>query len=167
MKFSEAWLRTWVDPPISREALFEQLTMAGLEVEASEAVAEAFTGVVVGKVVSVYKTPRCRQAVCLPGGRWHDNTTRWFAVRQTFAMVWYRPSPVSVLFYRETSRSRKRSLRDVESHGMLCSPAELGLGDDADGIIELAADSEIGVDLRTALALDDVTIDLDLTPNRG
>ena len=65
MKFSEAWLRTWVDPPITREALFEQLTMAGLEVEVFEAVAEAFTGVVVAKIVSVAKHPNAdKLSVC-------------------------------------------------------------------------------------------------------
>lgn len=166
MKFSEAWLRTWVDPPISREALFEQLTMAGLEVEVSEAVAEAFSGVVVGKVVSVAEHPDAdKLSVC----QVDDGTT-------THQVVCGAPNVRNGLVSAFAGigavlpgdfKIKKAKLRDVESHGMLCSPAELGLGDDADGIIELVADSEIGVDLRIALALDDVTIDLDLTPNRG
>ena len=57
MKFSEAWLREWIDPGLSRDALFEQLTMAGLEIEGAEAVAGAFSGVVVGEVLSVSRHP--------------------------------------------------------------------------------------------------------------
>ena len=166
MKFSEAWLRTWVDPPISREALFEQLTMAGLEVEVSEPVAEAFTGVVVGKVVSVAKHPNAdKLSVCQvdDGVTTHQVVCGASNVRDGLVSAFAR---IGAELPRNF-KIKKTKLRDVESNGMLCSVAELGLGDDADGIIELSADSEIGVDLRIALALDDVTIDLDLTPNRG
>ena len=69
MKFSEQWLREWVDPPITTAQLVEQLTMAGLEVDAVEPVAPAFTGVVVGEVVAIEPHPDadklrvCRVAV--------------------------------------------------------------------------------------------------------
>ncbi|MCZ6641351.1 MAG: phenylalanine--tRNA ligase subunit beta [Gammaproteobacteria bacterium] len=166
MKFSEAWLRTWVDPPISREALFEQLTMAGLEVEVSEPVAEEFTGVVVAKVVSVAQHPNAdKLSVCQvdDGETTHQVVCGAPNVRDGLVSAFAR---IGALL-PQNFKIKKAKLRDVESHGMLCSLAELGLGDDADGIIELPADSEIGVDLRSALALDDVSIDLDLTPNRG
>src|SRR5487761_2064398 len=58
MKFSESWLRSRVNPPLSSDALAHALTMAGLEVEAREAVAPPFTGVVVGQVLSVEKHPQ-------------------------------------------------------------------------------------------------------------
>ena len=67
----------------------------------------------------------------------------------------------------EDFRIRKAKLRGVESNGMLCSGAELTISEDADGILELPDDLVPGTDLREALDLDDVTIDLDLTPNRG
>ena len=53
MKFSEAWLREWVNPPVSTEGLADQLSMAGLEVDGIEPVAPAFSGVVVGAVLAV------------------------------------------------------------------------------------------------------------------
>ncbi|MCP5151880.1 MAG: phenylalanine--tRNA ligase subunit beta, partial [Chromatiales bacterium] len=62
---------------------------------------------------------------------------------------------------------RRSKIRGIESNGMLCSPIEIGLGEDADGILELAADAPIGMDLRVHLQLDDTVIDVDLTPNRG
>ena len=58
MKFSEAWLRQWVDPSLSSEELLFQLTMAGLEVDGTEPAAQSFSGVVVGEIVST-TTPRC------------------------------------------------------------------------------------------------------------
>ena len=57
MKFSEAWLREWVDPGLGREDLLHQLTMAGLEVDGVDPVAGAFSGVVVAEVVSVVPHP--------------------------------------------------------------------------------------------------------------
>ena len=57
MKFSEQWLREWVNPEISSQELMDQITMAGLEVDGFEAVAGAFQGVVVGEVQSVEAHP--------------------------------------------------------------------------------------------------------------
>ena len=57
MKFSEHWLREWVNPDISTEALAEVMTMAGLEVESIEPVASDFTKTVVGQVVSIEPHP--------------------------------------------------------------------------------------------------------------
>ena len=65
------------------------------------------------------------------------------------------------------TRIRAAKLRGVDSHGMLMSAAELGLGDDADGLLALPADSPPGVSANALLALDDVVYDLELTPNRG
>ena len=62
---------------------------------------------------------------------------------------------------------RKAKIRGIESHGMLCSAVELGLGDESDGIMELPADAEAGVPLIQLLELPDAVIDIDLTPNRG
>ncbi len=166
MKFSEAWLREWVDPPVPRETLFEQLTMAGLEVEGAEAVAADFTGVVVGEVVSVASHPDAdKLSVCevSDGSERHQVVCGAPNVRAGLKSAFARVGAV----LPDNFKIRKAKLRGVESRGMLCSAAELGLGDDHDGILELAAGSEAGLDLRAALALDDVTVELNLTPNRG
>ena len=166
MKFSEAWLREWVDPPVAREQLLEQLTMAGLEVDGVAPVAGAFSGVVVGRVASVEPHPDAdKLAVC----QVEDGEG---AVQVVCGAPNARPGLVTA-FARvgavlpEDFKIKKAKLRGVESRGMLCSAAELGLGDDHDGILELAEDADVGADLRAALDLDDVSVDLDLTPNRG
>ena len=57
MKFSEAWLRQWVDPALERDALLQQLTMAGLEVDGTEPAAQVFSGVVVGRIEQAEQHP--------------------------------------------------------------------------------------------------------------
>ena len=57
MKFSEQWLREWVNPEITTQELVDHLTLAGLEVDGEEAVAGEFTGIVVGQVVSREQHP--------------------------------------------------------------------------------------------------------------
>ena len=166
MKFSESWLREWVNPAITREALLEQLTMAGLEVQSTEAVADEFTGVVIGKVVKAEKHPNAdKLTLCQvdDGDQTYQVVCGAPNVRVGLVSAFARVGAV----LPGNFKIKKAKLREVESHGMLCSAAELGLGEDADGILDLAEDLKPGVDLRKALLLDDLIIDLDLTPNRG
>ena len=62
---------------------------------------------------------------------------------------------------------KKAKLRGVESFGMLCSAAELQISEENDGLLELAADAPVGEDIRQYLSLDDASIEIGLTPNRG
>ncbi|MEM7100648.1 MAG: phenylalanine--tRNA ligase subunit beta [Pseudomonadota bacterium] len=166
MKFSEAWLREWVDPGLPRDELLSQLTMAGLEVDGVEPVAGEFTGVVVGQIVSSALHPDAdKLKVCQVS----DGS-------ETVQVVCGAPNAREGLltaFARvgallpENFKIKKAKLRGVESFGMLCSAQELGLGEDHDGIMELPTELNVGADLVAALQLDDVTIDVDLTPNRG
>lgn len=167
MKFSDKWLREWVNPPISAAQLAEQITMAGLEVDAIEPVAPEFSGVVVGHVVECSQHPDadklrvtkvdvgqdelldivCGAANCRQGLK--------VAVAVVGAVL---PGDFKI---------KKAKLRGQPSHGMLCSASELGLSDDHSGIMELPADAPIGQDIRQYLQLDDVAIEVDLTPNRA
>ncbi len=166
MKFSEAWLREFVNPDVDTATLAEQLTMAGLEVESIEPVAGAFSGVVVARVISVSPHPNAEKlSVC-----------QVFDGEQTMQVVCGAPNVRDGLitaFARVGAvlpgefKIKKAKLRGEESNGMLCSEDELAVGEDTSGIIELDAELSIGADLRAELQLDDVSIDCDLTPNRG
>lgn len=166
MKFSEQWLRSWVNPAVSRDELVARLSMTGLEVDSVTPAAGEFSGVVVGEILSAEQHPDadklrvCRvssgseefQVVCgAPNAR--------AGIRIPFAMVG------AVL--GEDFKIKKAKLRGVESFGMLCSAAELKLSDDHDGLFELPADAPVGQCLREYLGLDDAIIEVDLTPNRG
>ena len=154
MKISEQWLREWVNPDVDTQALAHQLTMAGLEVDAVEPVAGAFSDVVVGEIVSAEQHPDadklrvCQvnagqgslQVVCgAPNAR--------VGLKAPFARVG------AVL--PDDFRIRKAKLRGQASEGMLCAEAELGLSDANAGLMELAPEAPVGTDLRQYLGLDD------------
>ncbi|HCS29225.1 MAG TPA: phenylalanine--tRNA ligase subunit beta [Spongiibacteraceae bacterium] len=166
MKFSEQWLREWVSPELSTQDLAHQITMAGLEVDAIEAVVGEFSGVIVGEVLSAEQHPDadklrvCQvsdgkaefQVVCgAPNAR--------AGIKVPFATVGaVLPGDFKI---------KKAKLRGVESFGMLCGPDELGLGESTGGLLELSATLAAGQDLREALDLNDQLIELGLTPNRS
>lgn len=166
MKLSESWLREWVDPALGTDELVEQITMAGLEVDATEAVAGEFSGVIVGEVLSVEPHPNAdKLRVCQVAGAAEVAQVVCGApnaragIKVPFATVGaVLPGDVKI---------KKAKLRGVESRGMLCAQTELQAGDDASGLWELPADAPTGQPLQRYLQLDDTLIDIDLTPNRG
>lgn len=165
MKFSEAWLREWVDPGLGREDLLHQLTMAGLEVDGVDPVAGAFSGVVVAEVASVVPHPdadKLRVCEVDDGETVHQVVCGAPNVKAGMRTAFARVGAV----LPENFKIKKAKLRGVESHGMLCSASELGLGDDHDGIMSLQVGS-LGDQVSDVLDTNDVIVDLDLTPNRG
>jgi len=167
MKFSEQWLREWVNPPISTAELAEQLTMAGLEVDAIEPVAGEFDQVVVGEVLSLEQHPDAdKLRVCQVNVG--DKTPLQIVCGAPNVHVGMK-APVALIGARLPGdfKIKKSKLRGVESFGMLCSAKELGLAENAEGLLPLAADAPVGRSIRDYLQLDDVSIELGLTPNRG
>lgn len=167
MKFSEQWLREWVNPAISTNELSEQLSMAGLEVDDVSPVAETFSGVVVGEVVECGQHPDADKLqvtkVNVGGDELLDIVCGApncrLGIKVAVAMVG------AVL--PGNFKIKKAKLRGQPSFGMLCSFSELGMGDDHSGIMELPSDANNGDDLRNYLQLDDNSIEVDLTPNRA
>src|SRR5439155_1148040 len=167
MKFSEHWLRTLVDPPIDSKTLAERMTMAGLEVEERASAAPPFHGVVIGRVLAVAQHPNAdRLTVCqVDAGRGAPLSIVCGAPNAATGITVPCALPGAVL--PGGLVIRKTTMRDVESEGMLCSAAELGLSDDASGLALLDAELQPGTDLRSALDLDDALLTLKLTPNRA
>jgi len=167
MKFSEHWLREWANPGISTDELAHLLTLAGLEVEAVEPVAGEFTDTVVGQVTAIEPHPDADKLnVCaVDVGRDEPLQIVCGASNVTVGMR----APVALVGARLPGgmKIKKAKLRGVPSFGMLCSEAELGLAESADGLMVLPVDAPVGTDIRNYLHLDDNTIELGLTPNRG
>lgn len=166
MKFSEQWLRGWVSPQVSRDELVARLSMAGLEVDSVTPAAGEFSGVVVGEVLSTEQHPDAdKLRVCQVSNG-----------SETFQVVCGAPNvrpglkiPFAMIGAELPGdfKIKKAKLRGVESNGMLCSQAELQVGEGNDGLMELPADAPVGQDIREYLSLDDASIEVDLTPNRG
>ncbi|MGB9097231.1 phenylalanine--tRNA ligase subunit beta [Erwinia sp.] len=167
MKFSELWLREWVNPAIDSAALSEQITMAGLEVDGVEAVAGAFHGVVVGEVVECGQHPNADKLrvtkINVGGDRLLDIVCGAPNCRQGLKVA---VATVGAVLPGDF-KIKAAKLRGEPSEGMLCSFSELGISDDHDGIIELPLDAAVGTDIREFLKLDDNTIEISVTPNRA
>ncbi|MCH1599269.1 MAG: phenylalanine--tRNA ligase subunit beta [Pseudomonadales bacterium] len=170
MIISESWLREWVDSEFSTEELVARLTMAGLEVDGTAAVAREFTGIVVAEVKDVEQHPNAdRLKVCAVFDGENDYQVVCGAPNVCAGMKAPFASVGAVIHNdgEKPFKIKKAKLRGVESNGMLCSAEELGLEESSDGLLALPADAPVGEDVRTYLSLDDTSIELDLTPNRG
>ncbi|STQ12490.1 phenylalanyl-tRNA synthetase subunit beta [Enterobacter cloacae] len=161
------WLREWVNTTLDSEALSNQITMAGLEVDGVEPVSGAFTGVVVGEVVECGQHPNADKLrvtkVNVGGDRLLDIVCGAPNCRQGLKVAVATVGAV----LRAISKIKAAKLRGEPSEGMLCSFSELGISDDHNGIIELPLDAPIGTDIREYLKLDDNTIEISVTPNRA
>ncbi len=168
MKITHHWLGEFLKPLEATPAqLASRLTLAGLEVEAVTPVAPPFSGVVVGEVLSAGRHPNAEKlSLCEVTTTGTDRlqivcgaSNVRGGLKVAVAMVGaHLPGGLVI---------KRAKLRGTESNGMLCSARELGLGDDHLGIMELPASMALGVDLREALDLDDTTLEVNATPNRG
>ena len=171
MKISEQWLRQWVNPNNTSEQLAEQLTMAGLEIDDRFAVARAFSGVVIGEVISVEQHPDADKlrVTQVNIGAAEPLQIVCGAPNVTVGMK----APVATVGAVLPSDDKKGfkikngNLRGVASNGMLCGASEIDLVDDIDGLLELPADAPVGTDIREYLGLDNQILDISITPNRG
>lgn len=167
MKISENWLREWVSPKLDTKALAERLTMAGLEVGAMEPVAPKLDKVIVGRIETIAPHPSadklklCRVVV-------GKNETLDIVCGAANAAAGLR-APVALEGARLPNGMviKRAEIRGVVSHGMLCSAQELGLVESSEGLLALDDDAKPGMPLIDYLGLDDVTLEVDLTPNRG
>jgi len=166
MKFSEHWLRTFVNPALNSAQLDHVLTMAGLEVEALESVAPEFSHVVVAQVVSAER---------------HSDADRLQVLRVDIGQA----EPLQIVCGASNARVglkapcalvgaalpgfniKQAKVRGVESFGMMCSAKELGLAEESSGLLELPDNAPLGQDIREYLDLNDKLFTLKLTPNRS
>jgi phenylalanyl-tRNA synthetase beta chain len=166
MKISLQWLGEWADTGSDVRGLAHALTMVGLEIEGIQAAAPPLANVVVGEVKSVSKHPDAEKL----------NVCRVWNGREELQIVCGAPNvrvgmkaPLAMIGAKLPNgmEIKQAKLRGVDSSGMLCSARELGLSEDASGLFDLPAELPVGQDLVTALALNDTTFEVNLTPNRG
>jgi phenylalanyl-tRNA synthetase beta chain len=167
MKFSLSWLREHLDTEASAEAIAERMTAIGLEVEEVSNPAEALAPFKVARVLTAAKHPQADKLQVLS--------------------VDYGEGPVQVVCGASNARAgllgvfgppgayvpgsdmtlKVAAIRGVESHGMLCSVRELQLGDEHEGIIELAEDAPVGAAFADYAGLNDPVFDVAITPDRA
>lgn len=166
MKFSLSWLKDHLETEATAAEIAAKLNAIGLEVEGIEDPAEALSGFRVAKVLSAARHPNADklQVLSVDAGAGEPLQVVCGAPNARAGMVGVLglagtvvPSSGMVL--------RKSEIRGVELNGMMCSEAELGLGDNHDGIIELPADAPVGI-AYADYADSDPVFDVAITPNR-
>jgi phenylalanyl-tRNA synthetase beta chain len=167
VKITQHWMREFAPVAAAPSNLAQELTLAGLEVEAVTPVAPPFTGVVVGEVLECGRHPNAEKLSLCQVTTDGENRLQIICgapnvragLKVAVALVSARlPGDVVI---------KRAKLRGLESFGMLCSARELGLGVEHDGILELDPALALNRDLREALDLDDTTLEVNATPNRG
>lgn len=170
MQFPESWLRAFCNPPLTSQQLADTLTMAGLEVEELRPFAPAFTGVVVGQILSAEQHPNAdRLRVCqVDVGQGAPLNIVCGAPNARAGIKIPCATVGAMLPPGEDGKPfaiKLGKLRGVESQGMLCSAKELQISEESNGLLELGDEAVIGRNIREQLALDDMLFTLKLTPN--
>src|SRR5437764_9193092 len=166
MKFSVNWLREFIDLPQNPEEIAELLTRAGVETQKIERRGANIANVIVSQIIASARHPNAdRLSVCeVDDG---TGTKRQIVCGATNYKVGDKvllALPGAKL--PNGTEIRKSKLRGVESEGMLCSPIELGLGEDASGLLILSPDANVGGSIADIFPMDAV-LDVEITPNRG
>lgn len=168
MKFSELWLREWVNVNVDSQTLTEQITMLGLEVDNVEPVAGYFAGVIIGHIIKYEHLCKNKEFFLITldiNSKYLINIISKYSKCRIGSHV--AVAPVGAILYKNF-KVKKIKIYDKLSEGMLCSFADLGIFNNKNNdIIELPFDSPIGLDVREYLKLNDNTINVNITPNRS
>jgi len=166
MKFSVNWLREFVDLPKNPEEIADLLTRAGIETKNIETRGAKIDNVIVSQIAASSRHPNAdRLTVCeVDDG---SGTKRQIVCGATNYKVGDKvPLALPEATLPNGTEIRKSKLRGVESEGMLCSPIELGLGEDASGLLILSPDAKIGAPIGDLFPADTILV-VEITPNRG
>ena len=166
MNVSIKWLKEYVDFDLSPEALSERLLMLGMEIESIKQLGEGLDRVVVGRINTVDKHPQADKLVLcnVDVGSGADAQVVCGAPNAREGLV----APVALVGAQLPNglTIKRAKIRGEESQGMLCSEQELAISDEASGLMELPDETQIGAPIVEALGLDDVVLELEITPNR-
>ena len=167
MRFTISWLKQFLDTDASLEQIANSLTMTGLEVEEIEDRLAELAAFEVAEILSTEPHPDADKL----------NICKIKTEKEVFELVCGAPNvragikavlaPLGSVIPANQMKVKKVKIRGIESIGMLCSAKELAIGDEQDGIIELAANTQIGEKISSILGLDDPIIEIAITPNRG
>lgn len=167
MRVPLGWLAEWIALPLTVEELVERLTAAGLEVEEILRTGPDLSAVRVGHVLEKRRHPDAeRLSVCRVALGAGEPLEIVCGAPNVAAGQKVAVAPVGAELPGGL-RIKKSKLRGVVSHGMICSARELGLGEDAEGILVLDPTAPVGAALPSVLPVGDTVLDVEITPNRG
>ena len=160
------WLKTYIDFELSPSELADRLTMLGVEVESVKQLGAELEGVIVGSVTSIQPHPNADKLVLCQVDTGAAEELQIVCGAPNVREGMFAPVATIGATLPVGLTIKRAKLRGETSQGMLCSEKELGLSDDAAGLMELSTDTPLGAPLSEALGLDDIVFELEITPNR-
>ncbi len=160
------WLKNYIDFDFSAHDLADRLTMLGIEVESVKELGAALQGVVVGKVNSIRPHPNADKLVLCQVDIGGQDALQIVCGAPNVCEGMFAPVATIGAELPSGITIKQAKLRGEESHGMLCSEKELGISEDASGLMELSSEISVGTPLAKALGLEDTVFELEITPNR-
>jgi len=167
MRISLNWLKEYVDIPIGVDELADVLTMLGLEIEAIERPGDDIQEVYVGKILSIEEHPDADKLVVCKTDVGGAEPLQIVCGAKNMKEGDRVPTAVVGAKLAGGFEIGRRKMRGIESQGMMCSARELGLGEDHSGLLILDESAPVGEDVKPLLGLDDVIMEIEVTPNRG
>jgi phenylalanyl-tRNA synthetase beta chain len=167
MKFTLSWLKEHLETDATLEQILETLTAIGLEVEGVENPAEKLAPFIIAAVLTAERHPQADklQVLTVDAGTGDPIQVVCGAPNARAGIKGVFGAPGAYVPGSDLTL-KVAAIRGVESRGMMCSVRELELGDEHDGIIELAADAPVGAAFAGWAGLDDPVVDISVTPNR-
>ncbi len=160
------WLKNYINFEFSPSELADRLTMLGVEVESIKQLGAELEGVIVGSVTSIRPHPNADKLVLCQVDTGGTETLQIVCGAPNARAGMLAPIATIGATLPVGLTIKRAKLRGETSEGMLCSEKELGLSEDAAGLMELSTDIPVGTPLSKALGLDDVVFELEITPNR-
>lgn len=168
MKFTYKWLKSFIDLNIDLNHVLEILSSIGLEVENYNDKEEIYSQFTIAEIVEVCKHPNANKLNICKVNNGKEILQIVCGAPNVRPKMQVVLAPVGSVIPSNKMVIKKSNIREVESNGMLCSEQELLFGNDSDGIIEiLDSNIKLGTKFSDLYNLNDVVIDINLTPNRG
>lgn len=167
MRVSVNWLRDYVEIDVSADELCEKLNMLGLAVESVEQLGAGIEGVKIGQILSIEPHPDADKLVVCKTDVGESEPLQIVCGAKNMKVGDRVPTATVGATLPGDFKIGRRKMRGVESQGMMCSPRELGLGEEHAGLMILDPESPVGADARDVLGLNDTIIEIEVTPNRN
>lgn len=167
MKFTLSWLKEFLDSTADVHTITEALTHIGLELESIDNPAATLAPFVVAEILEATRHPDAEKLQVCKVRTAQGELQIVCGAPNARAGIKVALATIGSIIPTNGMEIKKSKIRGVESQGMLCSARELGLGEDHNGIMELASDAVIGASIVDVLGLNDPVIDVAITANRG
>ncbi|MBT6301394.1 MAG: phenylalanine--tRNA ligase subunit beta, partial [Candidatus Jacksonbacteria bacterium] len=166
MRLSLDWLKEYIPTKKSAEEIADVLTFTGTEVDSIEELGKGFGDILVGEITKLDPHPNADrlQLATVSLGR---KKVSLVCGATNIAVGQKVPVVLAGVTLPDGTKIEKTKIRGVESFGMLCSPQELGIGEDHSGILVLSEGARTGASLKEVFSLNDTVLDCDITPNRS